>query len=55
MLKVKKKSVKLERAKTLNALQEEYVESVVKPAERLANLITGLQKRKSVTSRLRSA
>lgn len=54
-MKEKKKTVKLQIAKARKQRQNKYIRTIVEPAERLAELIVQLQKRKSATSRLRSA
>ena len=54
-MKVRKKTAKLQAAKTRKTRREKYLESVVEPAQRLADLIVTMQKRKTAISRLRSA
>ena len=51
----KKKTLKLVGAKARQKQQQKYIETVVEPAKRLAELIGELEKRKGSTSRLRSA
>jgi hypothetical protein len=53
--KSKKKPLKLQAAKAREKQREKYIKTIVEPAERLANLIAEMQKRKSAISRSQSA
>ena len=54
-MKSKKKTLKLRTAKARKKRREKYIKTIVEPAERLAELIIQMQKRKTATSRLQSA
>lgn len=54
-MKSKKKTLKLQTAKTRKKQREKYIKTIVEPAERLADLIMEMQKRKTAISRLQSA
>jgi len=47
IMKSKKKMLKLQTAKARKNRREKYIKTIVEPAERLADLITQMQKRKA--------
>jgi hypothetical protein len=55
VMKIKKKTLKFQTAKARKKRREKYIKTIVEPAERLADLIIAMQKRKTAISRLRSA